>query len=103
MFALSRSIRNCFLVVALATLAGCVEDGPPLGPEVEPSFTVSSGRGGSSKRRGPRAENLISWDGRAWIASNHKRLGYGFFERGNVGVVFIDYKMWNFTVNPPLQ
>ena len=84
MFTLRRSIRNCFLVVALATLAGCAEDGPPLGPDAEPSFTVSSGRGGGAGSA-PRVEEFDGdFDDKAWIASDQKRLGHGFFQRANV-------------------
>ena len=84
MFTLSRSIRNCFLIVALSMLAGCVEDGPPLGPDAEPSFTVSSGRGGGSGSA-PRVEEFDGdFDESAWIASDQKKLGHGSFQRANV-------------------
>jgi len=38
MFTPSGCIRNCVLMITLVTLAGCVEEGSLLGPDVSPSF-----------------------------------------------------------------
>ena len=77
MFTPSRYIRNCFLIVTLATLAGCIEEDSLLAPDAPASF----GRGAGG--RAPVVEEFDVWDMTAWIATDHP-LGRGVFESKNV-------------------
>ena len=76
MFTPSRYIRNCFLMITLATLAGCVEEGSLLSPD---AASFARGAGG----RAPVVEEFRDWDETAWIATDHA-LGRGVFESKNV-------------------
>ena len=82
MFTPSRYIRNCFLMITLATLAGCIEEGSLLGPDAPASFAHGPGGNGGS-RPAPVVENFDTWDMTAWVATDHP-LGRGEFESGNV-------------------
>ena len=77
MFMPGGRIRKCFLVITLIALAGCAEEGPPLGPDESPSFARGLGRP-------PVVEEFDFWDESAWIPSIHKKLGHGFFELANI-------------------
>ena len=89
MFTLSRCIRNCFLMITLATLAGCVEEGSLLGPDAPASFARGGngggkgggGNGGSGED--PIVEEFDVWDPSAWIAGDHP-LGRGWLDPANV-------------------
>lgn len=76
MFTPSCCIRNWFFVITLATLTGCAEEGPPLGPDESPSFAHGSGRA-------PVVEEFDSWDMTAWVAGDHP-LGRGVFAPDHV-------------------
>ena len=47
MFKPSSYIRICSLMIALATLAGCADEGSLLGPDVSPSFARGGNGGGN--------------------------------------------------------
>ena len=94
----SRYIRICFLMITLATLAGCADEGSLVGPEASSSFALGLGNGGNGKGgngkggnggRGnvgggdggsdaPLVENFDLWDPSAWIPGEHP-LGRGLF------------------------
>ena len=99
----SRYIRICFLMITLATLAGCADEGSLVGPEASSSFALGLGNGGNGKGgngkggnggRGnvgggdggsdaPLVENFDLWDPSAWIPGDHP-LGRGLFVPENV-------------------
>ncbi len=86
MFTLSRCIRNCFPMIILATLAGCVEEGSLLGPDAQASFARGGnggGNGGGGNGGGddgdsdaPVVEDFDLWDPSAWVPGDHP-LGKG--------------------------
>ena len=82
MFTPSRCNRSWFLMIALAMLAGCAEEGGLVGPEESSSFALGRGGGGGSGG-GPVVEEFDSWDMTAWIARDHP-LGRGEFKPENV-------------------
>ncbi len=84
----SRYMPSWFLMIALATLAGCTDEGGLVGPEESQSFEESESsalaRGRNRRPRGgPRVENFRRWDMTEWIARDHP-LGRGEFEPDNV-------------------
>ncbi len=89
MFAPSRYIRNCFLMITLATLAGCIEEGSLLGPDAPASFARGGNGGGNGGGRNegsgedPIVEEFDVWDPSAWIAGDHP-LGRGWLDPANV-------------------
>ncbi len=100
MFKPSRYIRICSLMITLATLAGCADEGSLLGPEASSSLALGLGNGGNSGRGGggggkggggngdgdsdpPLVEDFDVWDPSAWIARHHI-LGFGLLDRENV-------------------
>ena len=102
MFKPSRYIRICSLMITLATLAGCADEGSLLGPEASPSFALGLGNGGNGGRGGgggnggrgnvgggdggsdgPLVEDFDFWDPSAWIPRHHI-LGRGLLDQENV-------------------
>ena len=97
MFKPSHYIRICFLMITLATLAGCADEGSLLGPEASSSLALGVGNGGNGGRGGgggngggggggsdaPVVEDFDFWDPSAWVPGDHP-LGRGFFEPENV-------------------
>ena len=94
MFTPSRCIRICSLMITLATLAGCAEEGSLLGPDVSPSFARGGNGGGNSGGGGngggddgsgdaPVFEEFDLWDPSAWVPGDHP-LGRGWFNPENV-------------------
>ena len=98
MFMPSRCIRIWSLMITLATLAGCADEGSLVGPDASSSLALGVGNGGNSGGgnggRGnvgggdgdsdaPLVENFDLWDPSAWIPGDHP-LGLGFFKPENV-------------------
>ena len=98
MFKPSRYIRICSLMITLATLAGCADEGLLLGPDASSSLALGLGNGGNggggNGGRGnvgggdggsnaPLVEDFDFWDPSAWVPGDHK-LGRGFFKPENV-------------------
>ena len=89
MFMPSRCIRNCFLVITLATLAGCADEGSLLGPDAPASFARggngggNGGGGNNGSGEDPIVEEFDVWDPTAWIAGDHP-LGRGWLDPANV-------------------
>jgi beta-glucanase (GH16 family) len=88
----SHYIRICSLMITLATLAGCADEGSLLAPEVSPSFARGLGNGGNGGRGNggegdesdaPLVEDFDFWDPSAWIPRHHV-LGLGLLDRENV-------------------
>ena len=89
MFTPSRCIRSCTLVITLATLAACAEEGTLVGPDPSPSF-ARGGNGGGNGGGGnggsgedPVVEEFDVWDPSAWIPGDHP-LGRGWLDPANV-------------------
>ncbi len=94
MFTPSRCTRIFSLVITLVTLAGCVEEGSLLGPDVSPSFARGGNGGGNGgggnggggdgdSADGPVVEEFELWDPSAWVPGDHP-LGRGEFKPENV-------------------
>ena len=95
MFMPSRYIRIWSLMITLATLAGCADEGSLVGPDVSPSF-VRGGNGGGNGGGGngggddgdsgnaPVVEDFDLWDPSAWVPGDHP-LGRGWLDPENVG------------------
>ena len=108
MFTPSRYIRICSLMITLAMLAGCAEEGSLVGPEegsfVGPDVSPSFARGGNGGWNGgggnggggngggddgdsgnaPVVEDFDVWDPSAWVPGDHP-LGRGWLDPENVG------------------
>ena len=92
MFTLSRC-RNCFLLITLAALVGCVDEGSLFGPDSAASFARGGNGGGNGGGKGgggnegsgedPIVEEFDVWDPSAWIAGDHP-LGRGWLDPANV-------------------
>ena len=102
MFKPSRHIRIWSLMITLATLTGCAEEGSLVapeegsfvGPDVSPSFARGGnggGNGGGGNGGGgngdsgaaPLIEDFDLWDPSAWVPANHP-LGRGWLDPENV-------------------
>ena len=100
MFKPSRYIRICSLMITVATLAGCADEGSLVGPEALSSLALGVGNGGNSGRGGggggkgggggggdsgdaPLVEDFDFWDPSAWVPGDHP-LGHGLLEPENV-------------------
>ena len=93
MFKPSRYIRICSLMITLATLAGCADEGSLVGPEASAAFALGLGNGGNGGRGNvgggdggsdaPLVEDFDFWDPSAWIPRHHV-LGLGLLDRENV-------------------
>ena len=103
MFMPSRYIRIWSLMITLATLAGCADEGSLLGPEASSSLALgvgNGGNGGGGNGRGgnggrgnggegdgdsdaPLVEDFDFWDPSAWIPRHHI-LGRGLLDSENV-------------------
>ena len=95
MFKPSHYIRICAIMITLATLAGCADEGSLLAPEASSSLALGLGNGGNSGRGGGGGgkggggggarvvEDFDLWDPSAWIPGDHF-LGKGWLNPENV-------------------
>ncbi len=99
MFTPSRCTRICSLMIGLAALAGCAEEGSLLGPEASASFALARGGNGGGNGGGgnggggdgdsgdaPVVEDFDLWDPSAWVPGDHP-LGRGWLDPENVNHV----------------
>ncbi len=89
MFKPSRYIRICSLMITLATLAGCADEGSLVGPDASAAFALGLGNGGNGggddgdSGNAPVVDDFDLWDPSAWIPGDHP-LGRGWLAPDNV-------------------